>query len=215
MRPLTLQIVGQYPEPVNTGEMLMADLAIIRRWERSLEPRTYYLKLAPDHEPAALKAHLEPRAESDLHLTWVAQAIPDVVVYLQLAIFALSAILIGIAVVNVFNTSLLSVQEKLRAVGVLKTLGMTPGQVVAMIGTTAGVLAVLASVVGIPLGWWLTKTMLQSLSATYGFGRAHVAFRPLYGLLLPPLMVGVSLLGSLLPARRAARLSIVSVLRQG
>lgn len=213
-RPLTLRIVGQYPEPVNTGEILMADLPVIRQWTRDLQPRTYFLKLTEDHDKGVLKRYLEPRADADLHLTWVGQAIPDVVYYLQLAIFALSAILIGIAVVNVFNTSLLSVQEKLRSVGVLKTVGMTPGQVIAMINTTAAVLAVVASAIGIPLGWLLTKGLLANLSASYGFGRTHVTFNPIYALVLPPLMVGVSVLGSFFPARRAARLSIVSVLRR-
>ncbi|MGC9398509.1 MAG: ABC transporter permease [Anaerolineae bacterium] len=213
-RPVTWQIVGQYPEPVNTGEMLMADLTVIRRWKRAVEPRTYFLKLNGDYNPSLLKRYLEPGRDADLHVTWVGQAIPDVVVYLQLAIFALSAILIGIAVVNVFNTSLLAVQEKLRAVGVLKTLGMTPAQVVAMISTTAAVLAVGAALVGVPLGWLFTRGLLTNLSATYGFGRPHVSFHPLYALGLVPLMVGVSVLGSYFPARRAARLSIVNVLRQ-
>jgi putative ABC transport system permease protein len=131
-----------------------------------------------------------------------------------LAIFALSAILVAIALVNVFNTSLLAVQEKLRAVGVLKTLGMTPGQVIAMINTTAGVLGTIAVGVGLPMGLLLTRTMLANLSSSYGLGRVHFSFSPLYFLILPPLMVAVSVLGSLFPARRAARHPIVNVLRK-
>ncbi len=213
-RPVTWRIVGQYPEPVNTGEMLMADLSVIQTWNRDIEAQTYFMKLAADHNKEVLKRYLEPREDADLHLTWVGQAIPDVVYYLQLAIFALSAILIGIAVVNVFNTSLLSVQEKLRSVGVLKTLGMTPRQVVTMITSTAAVLAVTASALGLPLGWLLTKSLMANLSASYGFGHAHVTFNPVYALVLFPLMITVSIMGSLFPARRAARLSIVNVLRK-
>ncbi|MFP4344043.1 MAG: FtsX-like permease family protein [Anaerolineales bacterium] len=213
-RPVSWRIVGQYPEPVNSGEMLMMSLPAVRAWQRDVEPRTYFLRLAPGANLARLERYLEPRADSDLHLTLVSQAIPDVVVYLQLAIFALSAILVAIALVNVFNTSLLAVQEKLRAVGVLKTLGMTPGQVIVMINTTAGVLGIIAVGVGLPLGLLLTRTMLVNLSNSYGLGRVHFAFNPLYFLILPPLMVGVSVLGSLLPARRAARHPIVNVLRK-
>jgi putative ABC transport system permease protein len=132
---------------------------------------------------------------------------------LQLAIFALAAILIGIALVNVFNTSLLAMQEKVRMIGVLKTVGMTPAQVVAMINSTAGVLGLLATVVGIPLGFLLTRSLMGVLSRSYGFGEVNVALNLLYVLLLIPLMVAVSMVGSLIPGRRAARLSIVKVLR--
>lgn len=213
-RPITWQIVGRYPEPVNTGEMLMADLSMIQQWERDVEPRTYFMKLAKDHNQEMIKRYLEPSQDADLHITWVEQAIPNVVYYLQLAIFALSGILVGIAAVNVFNTSLLSVQEKLRSIGILKTLGMTPRQVIAMVTTTAAILAVLASAFGIPLGWLLTKGLLIHLSASYGFGYPRVTFDPVYAITLLPLIVAVSIMGSLLPARRAAKLSIIHVLRQ-
>lgn len=212
-RPVTWRIVGQYPEPINTGQILMVSLPTVARVLKDAEPRTYYLRLSPGANTTQLRQYLEPRPESDLNLVLVGQAIPSVVVYLQLAVFALAAILIGIALVNVFNTSLLAVQEKLRMVGVLKTLGMTPGQVVAMVNTSAGFLGLAAAGVGIPLGLVLTKSLFAVLSVTYGFGHVQVTLGLVYIVVLPPLMVGVSVLGSLAPARQAARLSIVSVLR--
>ena len=212
-RPTTWRIVGQYPEPVNAGQMLMVSLPTITRLQKQAEPRTYYLKLDPDADTAQLKQYLEPRPDADLNLTLVGQAIPGAVFYLQLAIFALAGILILIALINVFNTSLLAMQEKLRTVGVLKTLGMTPAQVVAMVNTTAGLLGLLATGAGIPLGLALTRGVLATLSKTYGFGEVSVALNFLYILLLIPLMVVVSMAGSVIPGRRAARLSIVQVLR--
>lgn len=80
----------------------------------------------------------------------VEEAIPSSVIYLQLAVFILGGILIGIAVVNVFITSLLATQEKLRVVGILKTVGMIPAQVVAMVNPDAGVLGLLAC-------WWASR----------------------------------------------------------
>jgi putative ABC transport system permease protein len=212
-RPTTWHIVGQYPEPVNAGQMLMASLPTVKRTVRHAEPRTYYLKLEPHADTAQLRRYLEPRPDADLSLTLVGQAIPSVVTYLQLAIFGLAAILIGIALVNVFNTSLMAMQEKLRSIGVLKTVGMTPAQVILMINTTAGFLGLLASGIGIPLGQFFTRSMLLILSRTYGFGEVEVTLGVAYVLLLPPLMVGISMLGSSIPGRQAARLAIVDVLR--
>ncbi|HDQ71991.1 MAG TPA: ABC transporter permease [Chloroflexi bacterium] len=212
-RAVTWTIVGVYPEPVNAGQMMMLDWATVERVLRQAEPRTYFLKLDPQADTARLKRYLEPRPDADMNLVLVGQTLPDAVFYLQLAIFALAGILIGVALVNVFNTSLLSVQEKLRTVGVLKTLGMTPGQVVTMVNSTAGFLGLLAVAAGLPLGWLLTREMLAALSKVYGLGQVQVALNGLHALLLIPLMVLFSVLGSVIPGRQAARASIVKVLQ--
>jgi putative ABC transport system permease protein len=211
--PVTLDIVGQYPEPVNTGEMLMVSYPTIERQLSGIEPRSYLLQLTSKSDPARLKRYLEPDADADLNFVLAKQAIPDVVVYLQLAIFALSVILIGIALINVFNTSLLSMQEKIATVGILKTVGMTPRQVMTMFNAAAGFLGLLATVLGVPIGWGLTRILMQTLANTYGFGEVNVILNPMYVIGLFPVMIGISILGSLLPGRRAAQLAIVRVLR--
>jgi putative ABC transport system permease protein len=169
--------------------------------------------LSPDCQHARLKSYIEPDTDSDLNLVLVDQAIPNSVIYLQLAILALSGVLIGIALINVFNTSMLAVQEKLKAVGVLKTLGMTPAQVVTMVNATAGFLGLLATMVGIPLGLVFTSKLLYMMSISRGFGEVSVSLNILYIFLVIPLIVTVSVMGSVVPGRKAARLSIVSVLR--
>ena len=213
-RPVTWQIVGQYAEASNAGQMLMVSLPIVARSIKQLKPTEYYLKLSAEADVVQLKQHLQPGRRPDLTLTLVEQAIPWSIFYLQLAIFALAAILIGMALVNVFNTSLLAVQEKLRVVGVLKTLGMTPVQVVTMVNTTAGILGLLAVALGIPLGLVFTKGMLTMLSNSFGFGEVDVTLNVLYILLLIPSMVGISMAGSFIPGWQAATAPIVNVLRR-
>ncbi len=212
-RPVIFQIVGQYPEPANAGQMMMVSLPAVSRFVKEAHPTAYYLKLGDDFNRPQLRRYLAPQPDDDLNLILVEQAIPGSVIYLQAAIFGLSVIIIGIALVNVFNTSLLSVQEKLRVVGVLKTVGMTPGQVIAMINTTAGILGFAATLIGIPLGLVFTRGLLTILSEGYGFGSVHISLNVLLVLLLVPVMVGVSMLGSFIPGRQAAGVSIVQVLR--
>jgi len=214
-RRVTWEIVGQYPEPTDQGKLMMVSLSTASRWTSSAEPDTYFLRLSDECPVSQLTAYLKQNSGDDLNLTLAEQAIPDDVVYLQIAIFALGAILIGIALVNVFNTSLLAMQEKTRDIGIFKTVGMTPAQVMTMVNTSAACLGLVAAVVGVPAGYALTKGILASLSETYGFGRVHVDLSPLRVALLVPLAVLASIAGSILPGRRAARLSIVSVLRQG
>ncbi|MCJ7737815.1 MAG: FtsX-like permease family protein, partial [Anaerolineae bacterium] len=211
--PTTWRIVGTHPEPVNAGQMLMVSLSSVKRAHWETEPRTYYLKLATGADTGLLKDYLEPRKGADLNLTLIGHTLPDAVVYLQFAILALSAILIGIALINVFNTSVLAVREKMRLIGILKTVGMTPRQVMAMVCTSTGVLGFLATLVGVPLGLVFTQTVLSALSRGYGFGQVQISIRPTTILLLFPLMICVSVAGSLVPGRRAARASILEVLR--
>jgi putative ABC transport system permease protein len=213
-RPVTFYIVGQYAEASNAGQMLMVSLPAAARSIKHLKPSEYYLKLNADADIAQLKQYLQTGRRPDLTLTLVEQAIPWSIFYLQMAIFVLAIILISMALVNVFNTSLLAVQEKLRSVGILKTLGMTPAQVVAMVNTTAGILGFLAVVLGIPLGLVFTKIMLNLLSNSFGFGVVEITLNVLYILLLIPIMVGISMLGSFIPGRQAAFAPIVNVLRR-
>ncbi len=211
---VTWTIVGVYPEPADAGQRMMVSLSSASGLDRHAAPDMYYLKLSPGADTAKLRAYLEPNKDSDLSLTLVEDAIPSTVVYLQLAVFMLAGILIGIAVVNVFITSLLATQEKLRVVGILKTVGMTPAQVVTMINTAAGILGLLSVLIGVPVGLALTGGMLTALSNVYGFGQVSVSFDWWAGALLLPLILVVSLMGSYIPARWAARLPIVRVLRE-
>jgi len=211
---VTWTVVGVYPEPADAGQRMMVSLSSTSGLDRHAVSDMYYLKLSPRANTATLRAYLEPNKDSDLTLTLVEDAIPSTVVYLQLAVFMLGGILIGIAMVNVFITSLLATQEKLRVVGILKTVGMTPAQVITMINTAAGILGLLSVLIGVPVGLAVTGGMLTSLSNVYGFGQVSISFDWWTGALLLPVILVVSLVGSYLPARWAARLAIVRVLRE-
>lgn len=210
--PVAWTIVGQYAEPVNAGQMMMLSTPLVSRWARGYDATTYFLKLSPDHDPVKLRAYLARRTHNDLNVVFVKQALPDAVIYLQYAIYALSAILIGIALINVFNTSLLSTREKVRTIGILKTVGMTPAQVIVMVNTTAACLGLIAAAIGAPLGYAFTSAVLAWLAASYGFGSVSVRFNGPVALMLLPATLIVSLIGSLLPSYQAARTSIVEVL---
>lgn len=207
-------IVGVYPEPGDAGQRLMVDLSSLSRLVKNNDPTTYYLKLSPTANLPAIRSYLSPRKDSDISFVTVGEAIPDSIIYLQIAIFVLAGILIVIALVNVLIMSLLAAQEKTRTVGILKTVGMTPGQVVAMFNTTAASLGGLAVLVGIPLGLFVTKDLLSVMSDSFGFGKISVSLDLTQAVTLIPFIVIVSVFGSYLPARWAANLFIVQVLRK-
>jgi putative ABC transport system permease protein len=191
----------------------MVNLSTVTRVVKQSKPDTYFLKLSSDFGTEQLRHYIRPRQDTDLNITFVAQAIPDEVIYVQMAILALSIILIGIALINMFNTSLLTMREKVRTVGILKTVGMTPAQVMAMANTSAGSLGLFATVLGIPTGLMFTQGLLNVLSAVYGFSDTNVTLGLPYIVYLAPVIVLVSVIGSTIPGRWAAKMSIVQVLR--
>lgn len=212
-RPVVWHIVGQYAERSNAGQMLIAPLSSLERQLGHVEPRAYYLKLAPHADPEQVRRYLKRGSHEDLSFSLVGKRVPESILYLQLAILALAGVLIAVALINVFNTSLLAVQEKLRVVGILKSVGMTPLQVVEMVNTTAGFLGLMATLVGSPLGVAFTHFLLGTLSKMYGFGRVHTSFNPFYVLLLIPAIAAVSMVGSVIPGWWASKLPIVEVIR--
>jgi putative ABC transport system permease protein len=211
---VTWLIVGEYPEPADAGQRLMVNLTSVRGLVKHTDPSTYYLKLDQAADPDQIRAFLSPRRDSDLNFTLMEDAIPSTIIYLQLAIFMLAGILIGIAIVNILIMSLLSAQEKLRVVGILKTVGMTPFQVVSMFMTTAAFLGLLSIVAGVPAGLALTKNLLNLMADFTGFGQITISLDRLSALGLVPFALFISVLGSFLPARWAAKVYIVKVLRK-
>jgi putative ABC transport system permease protein len=210
----TWRIVGEYPEPADAGQRLMVNLSSVSGLVKHTDPSTYYLKLSPLASSNTIHTFLAPRRDSDLNFTLIEDAIPSTIIYLQLAIFMLAGILIGIAIINILIMSLLSAQEKLRVVGILKTVGMTPFQVISMFNTTAAFLGLLSMLAGVPLGLVLTKYLLNLMADFTGFGQIAVSLNALTILGLVPFTLLISVLGSFLPARWASRLRIVKILRQ-
>lgn len=118
------------------------------------------------------------------------------------------------AVFAAMNTMYAIVANRTREVGTLRALGFSRGAVLAAFVLEGFMLAVAGGLLGCLLSFSMNGL---SASSTASMGEISFAFRvmPLdlaYGLFFAAAM---GIVGSLLPASRAARLPIVSALRQG
>ncbi|RAN73499.1 hypothetical protein B5P43_30445 [Bacillus sp. SRB_336] len=126
---------------------------------------------------------------------------------LLLVVTGLLAVAIVIALIGVANTLSLSVLERTRENSLLRALGLTRGQLRGMLALEAvliaGVAAVIGSVLGVVYGWLGAQSALGSFTTV-------VAVVP-WGqvLLVVAIAAAAGLLASVVPARRAARLSPV------
>lgn len=141
------------------------------------------------------------------------QAGPLIELLRGLAAFVVVVMGIG-AVFAAMNTMYAIVANRTREVGTLRALGFSRGAVLTAFVFEGFILAVAGGVLGCLLSFSMNEL---STSTTASMGEITFAFRVTpadlgYGLLFAATM---GVVGSLLPAFRAARLPIISALRQG
>ncbi|MFG3055494.1 FtsX-like permease family protein [Kitasatospora sp. NPDC048239] len=117
-----------------------------------------------------------------------------------------------VASLGVFNTVLLNTRERRRDLGMLKSIGMTPRQVVLMTVTSVTGLGAVGGLLGIPLGIVAHRLVVDHVGVVdFPEYMKDVWHAPqLAAMLLAG--VAIAVLGALVPARSAARMTIASVL---
>lgn len=117
-----------------------------------------------------------------------------------------------VAALGVFNTVLLNTRERRRDLGMLKSIGMTPRQVVVMTVTSVAGLGAVGGLLGIPLGIVAHRIVVDNVGVVdFPEYMKDVWHAPqLAAMLMAGLAIAV--LGALVPARSAARMTIASVL---
>ncbi len=129
--------------------------------------------------------------------------------------FVLAFALIGLvmAVLIVGNVISGAVIAQYQRIGVLKSLGLTPAQVVAVYLSRIGWPSLAGCLIGVIGGYLLTIPVLHQSADAYGIGSQQV---PLWALVLAPAgMLAITLLAALGPALRAGRLSAVQAIASG
>ncbi|MGW2372283.1 ABC transporter permease [Kitasatospora sp. NPDC001683] len=123
-----------------------------------------------------------------------------------------SVLLSVVAALGVFNTLLLTIRERRRDLGMLKSIGMTPRQVVAMTVTSVAWQGVASGIIGIPLGILAHRLITENVAIIdFPENAINVWGAPLL-IALALAGVAIAVLGALLPARSASRLPIAEVL---
>ena len=100
-----------------------------------------------------------------------------------------------------------------RRIGVLKSIGFSPAQVVATYVLQVAVPALVGCVVGVLAGNLLSVPLLGQTAQVYGVGALAVPFW--VDVAVPLIMLGLTIAAALLPALRAGRLSAVQAIATG
>jgi putative ABC transport system permease protein len=127
---------------------------------------------------------------------------------LTLALTGIAAISLCVAGIGIMNVMLVSVSERTREIGLLKAVGVSPRQIVAVFLVEAAILSTAGGAVGLAGAWALTR-VARALSPTFPIEQ------PLWAILAAvAVSLSVGLAFGALPARRASRLDPVAALQR-
>jgi putative ABC transport system permease protein len=136
--------------------------------------------------------------------------VSDVPDELPVLVYTLDAVLLLITVTTLVAVALLSVRERIRDYGVLKTIGLTPRQIASSLVSAHTAVALIAALLSIPIGIALYRTVY----AIAGGDSDDLVIASWWSLTLVPigtlLMVAAA---TSLPARLATRIPTADALR--
>ncbi len=218
----SLRVVGVFHSPNGLypldGAVLLMDIGAAQELLDRVGRLDYLDLLArgdPAQLPGRLKAVLPPGVEvappGDL-----ASRTEGLVAAYRLNLAVLSAIALFVGMFLIYQSVTLSVVRRRREIGLLRTLGMTPAQVLLLFLAEGAVSGLAGGALGLLLGVSLARGVLAVMTRNLSSLYMPVAAQEVWvqgGLLLQAwgLALAATLIAALLPAREAARTQLRAV----
>lgn len=210
---LTLKIVGRYVEIRNIGKVILTDVQTYQSQIGDFEPTTYSFSVSQNASKDALQDEIIAQFGDQPQVLIMNDNPNAATTQLRDVTISLSIVLLIIAGVNLLSTSLLSIRERMRDFGILKTLGMTPAQISLSVIIGVCLIALIALALGIPLGLMVYDGFMASVGEQTGSGSDFGTMNWALLLIILPIIVGLAGLSSAIPARRAAQFEVAEALR--
>lgn len=214
-RQITARIVGEVFDSINSGLSMITDWQTLASADPALaQPSQYDIGLRPGTSAPqyvqALSAALGPAYNVTLNAA--GGGLPIILGLIALLILLLATV----AGLGVLNTVVLQARERVHDLGVLKAVGMTPRQTIAMVVCWVAGTGLLAGLIAVPVGIALQHYLVPVMASAAGtalpasildvYGGWQIA-----GLALAGMVIAVA--GALAPAGWAAGARTASALR--
>jgi len=220
-RTVSVRLVG---EIFDTAEESPDDLVLRGTWadlktiEPSIEPTRWEARPRDGVGTRAYRDSLQEALGGEGQVFVQDDATSDESFLLFLTVIGvMGAMLVAISLGGVFNTVLLETRQRTREIAILKAIGLTPAQVVAMVLASIVPIGIVAGLVGVPIGLVAQRAVLSymgEVAAKTGIPPAIFdVFSPAMFLVLGLAGLAIGAAGAYLPAQRAARARIAPVLQ--
>lgn len=210
------QVAAVVMDFFNQGMVVTGNWADMRRFFRVDDASTMLIKVRPEASIDAVSDQIDSLYGKRYQLSLESnQSIKQRALGLLSQAFSMfdvmGIIAVMVAALGVVNTVTMSVIERTREIGMLRSIGMTRWQIVMMVLAEAGLLGIIGGILGLGFGVLLTRIFLESMKAMAGYSIA---------LIIPPntvltaviVALAVSQLAALLPAIRAARTPVLEAI---
>ncbi|MDX3658880.1 FtsX-like permease family protein [Streptomyces sp. ID05-26A] len=196
----------------NNADQIFADWSTVDVLAPGARASSYVVQTSADRD--AFTAAVEA-ADPGLRILPSRDGTSSTAVIIVGASAVLTLVLGAVAALGVFNTVVLNARERRRDLGMLKSIGMTPRQVTVLLVTSMGGLGVLGGLIGVPVGVAAHQLVVPLMAAAGQADAVDILMNVYHAPLLALLGlagVAIAVLGAVVPARGAARLSIATVL---
>jgi putative ABC transport system permease protein len=124
---------------------------------------------------------------------------------------AMTAVVVGAAMLAIFNALLISVVERRRELGIMRAIGTSRRQLRRMVGIEAAALGLVGGVIGTLVGFLLHRAAISAIAQPSGYPLRY-EFVPEPAAVAFAVGAAIAVLGSLFPARRAASVNIIEAI---
>jgi putative ABC transport system permease protein len=209
----TLRIAAIFDHPDITGDYLLDQAGWVPHAGQNLDSAVF-IKVAASSSASVVRAAIatavadygQPRVQDEGQYRASATSGVDTILGL---VYVMLALAIAIALMGVANTLGLSIHERTRELGLLRTVGQQRRQTRSMIRWESVIISVFGTVGGVALGAFLGWAVVNSASSsTLGVFAAPPGQLVIF--LIAGALAGV--LAGLRPARRAARLGVLTAI---
>ncbi len=216
-RAIPVRIVGEVFDQEHDGLTMLTDWRTLAAADPglTLDPLNaqYDIGLRPGTDPTAYVRALGPKLGSGYGVSINQNGGAAIAIALAGTLTVLLSIAAGL---GVLNTVVLYIRERVHDLGVLKAVGMTPRQTVAMVLCSVAGIGLLAGVLAVPAGIAVHRYVIPAMAGAAGLG-VPASLQDVYGagelaaLALAGLVIALA--GALLPAGWAAQSRTAAALR--
>jgi len=217
-RDVTVMVAGVYYEYSSSQGFVLLDQSTLLKYLPGQPATNAAVYLKPGVDATAVQYELQRRAAGlgiAISLNQALRRNAIVIFDRTFAVtWALEIVAIVVAMLGAANSLLALVLDRRRELGLLRYLGASSRQLQGMILVEAGFLGLLATLVGLALGFALSLLLIFVVNKQ-SFGWT-IQFHPPVGLLAGALLLVwcVTVLAGLYPARVAARLDPIDVIHE-
>ena len=200
----------------NQGLVVTGNLSDLEKFFDVEDVNTFYVNTAEGVEISETIRQIKDEYQEDYQLiiesnSAIKERADDLMQQAFSMFDVLGILAVMVAALGVLNTLSMSVVERTREIGMLRSMGMTRFQVVKMILAEAGLMGIIGGLLGLGLGLLLTKILLSAMGAMSGYSLEFIV--PTKALWLSIVVALVtSQLAALLPAIRAAKTPMLSAI---